>query len=236
LGKKSSRKLEEEKQSILDELGDKATRILGANMLNKLVEESQEVVGDFGKTLLDQNISVGEKLAQIQTLEQIALAESVKSFSQDTMEEQRLIASNHLMKLSKSLKSTIQQKHTLELQETIDFKNPKISLAFGFLIELMVKVLTEHEIEEDTLLKVIDTLAVETLNFEDKLNDALHKTPVSQIKFVKNPFTISSTVKEIDFVPLYEEDIPDADIEEVKPKKKKKKKSLKKVLKKSEKK
>jgi len=212
--------------SIFDSLSHEADNLLSKGMLDKLISESQETIGNFGDELNSKTLTTAEKLSNIQSLEQIALAEAVKSFNHETFSEMKTIASQRLLKIASTIKSTINMKHNLEASEVIDFRDPKFSMAFGFLLELVVKTLTENDVSEDTLLRVMDSLSLSTTGFEDKLTDAFHKVPLANVPHVKNPFINDVEVKEVEYINLYadeQEDVIDVEEEteeEPKPKKK----------------
>jgi len=206
-----------DQKDIFEIISNEATNILGEGMLEQLVKDSKKVIGDrFVQTMLDSNITITEKYNLIQQLEHIALSETVKAFNNETKDENRLWASGGLLTLTSTLKSTIKQKEDAEVKEKIDFKNPKVVLAFKFILELVVKILTDNLVEEDKILRILDALTVQTRGLEDKLNEALNKVPISEINQVKNPFINDDYYEDIEYEDIYIKK------EEKKPKKKKK--------------
>lgn len=215
------------KDSIFDDLSKEAGSILSANLVDKLLKESEIVVGDLGENLLKSDAPIDEKLAHLQSLEQIALAEQLKAFSENTLDTTQLLASKGLLAIVRTLKTTINQRHKLNKDAKVDFKDPKISMAFGFFLELMVKTVTEVGVDDDTLLKIMDTMSIATTDFENKLDSTFDGLDSSDITKVENPFLTKNTVEELDFIPLY--DVIDAEVEEVKPKPKPKRRRKKKT-------
>jgi hypothetical protein len=204
LGKKKSKK----KSSIFDDLKKDLpkSKSVGYNALKNLTLNSENVLGDFTKDLIKKDSPISEKMALIQSLEGVALAEVVKSFEAGTRDPDRLIASNQLLSISKSLKATIKEKHNLELQEVVDFTNPKYSKSFSFLLELFVKVLSDIALEGSVILKVVDALTVATEGFEERLNHLFKDVPSYKVKEVKNPFIQETKAEVLDYI--------DIDIEE----------------------
>ena len=174
-------------------------------MLDRVLSDSKEVVGSFGSDLRDPNQSIASKMANIQKLEEVALAESIKAFDTETLDERRLFASQHLLKIASTLKGTITHKHKLELMESVDFTNPKISKAFSFFLELFIKTLSEQKVDSSILANILETLEIQLYGFETVLQELFIKVPISEVSNIKNPFTQSSEDdEEIEAVNIYE--------------------------------
>ena len=108
--------LDSENTSVLNGASQEssATDMLSKGMLSSILSESSEVIGDFGDILRDDSISITEKINSIQKLEEVGLAETVKSFKETTLDMQRLMGSQQLLKIANTLKGTIKLKHSIE--------------------------------------------------------------------------------------------------------------------------
>lgn len=182
-----------------------ATDLLTKDMLSTIFDETDEILNDFGKQLRDDTISVTTKIGYIQKLEEVALAETVKSFNPETMDSQRLQASTYLLKMASTLKSTLKLKHTLQLKEDIDFKHPKISKAFSFLIDMFIETMQENGVCEEVQITILESIEVKTFQMEDILQEIFRGVPVSELGRVGNPFSSENQVtEEMDFLNVYE--------------------------------
>jgi len=194
-----------ENDGLFDDLKQSADRILGEGMLNTLVNNSRGVLGEVYDKLLSEDVPVSEKYKIIQEIELIAVSERVKAFNYETTNELAIRASSDLLAVIRTVKSTIKDKHHIETIEVVDFSNPKINRGFGFLIELVIKVLSEQEgISEEVLVRVIESLSTVTVDLEEKLNEAFYGVPISKIDEVKNPLITEQKATEMDYIPLFD--------------------------------
>lgn len=200
--------LDADNKSILNKASQESTvkDFMAKGMLQELLSDSNEVIGDFGDILRDDTISITDKLNAIQKLEEVGLAETVKSFKESTMDMQRLIGSQHLLKIANTLKGTVRLKHSIQLQEDIDFKHPKVTKAFSFFLEMIVQILDESGLNEDKIMNILEIIEVQSFQFEDVLQAVFKGVPISELSKIENPFLSDSTVsEEIDYIDVYAE-------------------------------
>lgn len=203
--------LDSESSSVLNGTSQEssATEFLSKGMLTQILSESSEVIGDFGDVLRDDTISITEKLNAIQKLEEVGLAETVKSFKESTLDMQRLMGSQQLLKIANTLKGTVKLKHSIQLQEDIDFKHPKVTKAFSFFLEMIIQVLEESGLGEDKIMNILEIIEVQSFQFEDVLQAVFKGVPISELSKVENPFTSNANqMEEIDYIDVYSEEEP----------------------------
>lgn len=185
---------------------DGKRRELSKGMLQSILRDTQEVIGDFGNSLRDDTTTIGSKMNNLQMLEEVALAESVKAFSNDTIDEERLRASSLLLRIAQTIKGTINQKHRLQLQEDIDFLNPKISKAMSFFIEVFIQTIQESGVDDETTLKVLEALEIKTFQYSDIMQTIFKGVALSEVQHIQNPFLSGSqNYEEIDYIDIYSE-------------------------------
>ena len=90
-------------------------------------------------------------------------------------------------KLSSSISSTMFKQKEMEYKEKIDFHNPKIQRAFGFLLESVIESMHENGINEMEINNTIDRLSFKLIGFEDRLNSTLKNINMNMVDKSTNP-------------------------------------------------